>query len=669
LNIQSRHILPAGLLGLLLAATAGYSAPASLAQVQLVADAAGASTAQPPAQTFTVAQSGSYIVTLSDLALPAALASLNLAIVTPTSNVLTLTAAGTKTVQLAAGTYTGQALATAAAQAVGGAFGVQVSPAAGGTPVWQYSDTVGPPNTPSSTGVSNFAAKFTVGSAGSYKLNVADLAFPAALSSLQLIILNDCGTTPGCTSSPVAPTPLSGTAISNTLTLAAGLYDLFVVATPDATALQGLYSVQINSGSASSSSVYSSTVPVGQLPAPTAIDIPAAGNISLQLTDLATPAALSSLQAVAVEGGTVLQQYSAAGTSTFQAQPGSLQIFIAAVAGGGGQGAYEAYATEGSQVLIDSAQPVLASGAYGYAFSNTLSAAGSYQLSVYDYQIPSQLSQLASVLAQQGAALQSSMGIFTAQPGVLNMLVFPTPSSASDDGLFGVQLSSQASGSILYETTQGVGALFSSQSVTFGAAGTYDLTATDLMFPAGFSSLAVIATQGNSVAGEVFGSGQLVIDAQPGTYVLNVLAQVGSNAHYGLYGLQLAAAPPAPTVTLSASSSSVASGQTVTLTWSSSGATGCIASGGWSGTLGTSGSQVSAALSAATTFTITCDGPGGTAHATAAVSIRAPSGGGGGGALNALSVGLLGLMCLIQLARRRRALQRHQRAGFAADRR
>jgi hypothetical protein len=644
---QTRHILAAGLLGLLFAATASYSAPASLAQVQLVADVAGAATAQPPAQTFTVAQSGSYTVTLNDLALPAALGSLNLAIVTPTSNVLTLMAAGTQTVQLAAGTYTGQVLATAAAQAAGGTFGVLVSPAGGGTPVWQYSDTVGPSNTPSSTGVSNFAAKFTVSSAGSYQLNVTDLAFPAALSSLQLIILNDCGTTPGCTSSPVAPTPLSGSAISNTLTLAAGVYDLFVVATPDATALQGLYSIQV-------SGVYSSTVPVGQLPAPTAINIPAAGNVSLQLTDLSTPAALSSLQAVAVQGGTVLQQYSAASMATFEAQAGSLQLFVAAAAGAGGQGAYEAYATEGSQVLIDSAQPVLASGSYGYAFSSTLSAAGSYQLSVYDYQIPSPLSQLASVLAQQGAALQSSGGgIVTAQSGVLNMLVFPTPASASADGLFGVQLSSQASGSIIYETTQGVGALFSSQSVTFDAAGTYDLNATDLMFPASFSSLAVIATQGNSVVGEVFGSGQLVIDAQPGTYVLNVLAQVGTKADYGLYGLQLGAAPAAPTVTLSASPSSVASGQTVTLTWSSSGATGCVASGGWSGTLGMSGSQVSAALSAATTFTITCNGPGGAAHATAAVSIKAPGRSGGGGALNAPSVGLLGLMCLIQLARRR----------------
>jgi hypothetical protein len=668
LSIQTRHILAAGLLGLLFAATAGHAAPASLAQVQLVADAVGASTAQPPAQTFTVAQSGSYTVTLTDLALPAALGSLNLAIVTPTSNVLTLTAAGTMTVQLAAGTYTGQVLATAAAQAAGGTFGVQVSPAAGGTPVWQYSDTVGPSNTPSSTGVSNFAAKFTVSSAGSYQLQVTDLAFPAALSALQLIILNDCGTTPGCTSSPVAPTPLSGSAISNTLTLAAGVYDLFVVATPDATALQGLYNVQVNESA--SSSVYSSTVPVGQLPAPTAINIPVAGNVSLQLTDLSTPAALSSLQAVAIEGGTLLQQYGAAGTSTFEAQPGSLQLFVAAVPGAGGQGAYEAYATESSQVLIDSAQPVLASGSYGYAFSSTLSVAGSYQLSVYDYQIPSQLSQLASVLAQQGAALQSSSGgIVTAQSGVLNMLVFPTPASASADGLFGVQLSSQASGSILYETTQGVGALFSSQSVTFDAAGIYDLTATDLMFPASFSSLAVIATQGNSVAGEVFGSGQLVIDAQPGTYVLNVLAQVGTKADYGLYGLQLAAAPPAPTVTLSASPSSVASGQTVTLTWSSSGATGCLASGGWSGTLGMSGSQVSTALSAATTFTITCNGPGGAAHATAAVSINAPSGGGGGGALNAPCVGLLGLMCLIQFARRRRDLRSHQRAVLATDRR
>src|ERR1700722_4885099 len=53
----------------------------------------------------------------------------------------------------------------------------------------------------------------------------------------------------------------------------------------------------------------------------------------------------------------------------------------------------------------------------------------------------------------------------------------------------------------------------------------------------------------------------------------------------------------APIVTLSATPSSVKSGASSTLTWSSSDATACTASGGWSGSKGLSGSQPTAAVS------------------------------------------------------------------------
>src|SRR5688572_21283940 len=60
---------------------------------------------------------------------------------------------------------------------------------------------------------------------------------------------------------------------------------------------------------------------------------------------------------------------------------------------------------------------------------------------------------------------------------------------------------------------------------------------------------------------------------------------------------------PSPTVTLNLSPTAITAGQTVTLTWSSTSATSCTASGGWTGTKNTSGSEMSAALSATTTFT------------------------------------------------------------------
>src|ERR1700682_3110915 len=56
--------------------------------------------------------------------------------------------------------------------------------------------------------------------------------------------------------------------------------------------------------------------------------------------------------------------------------------------------------------------------------------------------------------------------------------------------------------------------------------------------------------------------------------------------------------PPIVTVTLAASPTAVASGGASTLTWSSTNATSCTASGGWSGAKATGGTQSTGALTA-----------------------------------------------------------------------
>ena len=80
---------------------------------------------------------------------------------------------------------------------------------------------------------------------------------------------------------------------------------------------------------------------------------------------------------------------------------------------------------------------------------------------------------------------------------------------------------------------------------------------------------------------------------------------------------------PVPTVSLTANPSSVVSGNTTTLTWSSTNATSCVASGSWTGTRGLSGTEVSTSLTAAAAFTLTCTGLGGMGAATANVTITA----------------------------------------------
>ena len=72
-------------------------------------------------------------------------------------------------------------------------------------------------------------------------------------------------------------------------------------------------------------------------------------------------------------------------------------------------------------------------------------------------------------------------------------------------------------------------------------------------------------------------------------------------------------------MTLTANPSSVVTGGTATLTWSSANTTSCTASGGWSGAQAVTGSASTGALITDTSYTLTCSGPGGATPTTAVV--------------------------------------------------
>src|SRR5207249_1716206 len=75
-----------------------------------------------------------------------------------------------------------------------------------------------------------------------------------------------------------------------------------------------------------------------------------------------------------------------------------------------------------------------------------------------------------------------------------------------------------------------------------------------------------------------------------------------------------------PSVTLSASPATIASGQAATLTWAATNATACAAA--WTKSTATAGSQ-SVKPTATTTYTMTCTGAGGTAAASTSATINA----------------------------------------------
>ena len=92
----------------------------------------------------------------------------------------------------------------------------------------------------------------------------------------------------------------------------------------------------------------------------------------------------------------------------------------------------------------------------------------------------------------------------------------------------------------------------------------------------------------------------------------------------------------APAVSLSANPTSVSYNRAATLSWSSTNATSCSASGGWSGAKATRGSQSTGNLTSNKTFTLTCTGSGGSTSRSVTVSV------GGAAVIYALTTSISG---------------------------
>lgn len=108
-----------------------------------------------------------------------------------------------------------------------------------------------------------------------------------------------------------------------------------------------------------------------------------------------------------------------------------------------------------------------------------------------------------------------------------------------------------------------------------------------------------------------------------GTYTLSCSGTGGSATQSVTVTVQPA---PLPTVTLTASPSTVAYNASSTLTWSSTNATACTASGAtnngaWTGSPATSGSLLLTSLTSTGTYTLTCTGAGGSANQSATVTV------------------------------------------------
>lgn len=115
-----------------------------------------------------------------------------------------------------------------------------------------------------------------------------------------------------------------------------------------------------------------------------------------------------------------------------------------------------------------------------------------------------------------------------------------------------------------------------------------------------------------SASGEWSGSRSLsgtesISPAADATYALSCTGDGGTSTA----SINITVNAAAPTLSFSVDRSTVSSGGSARVNWMAADADSCTASGGWSGTRAANGTETVGPISAGTTYTLTCTGPGG----------------------------------------------------------
>jgi len=390
--------------------------------------------------------------------------------------------------------------------------------------------------------------------AGSYELTVTDLGIPAALDAVDTALTR--GTTVVAT--------LSG-AGNKIFDLTAGAYVIRIVGRPEGVARAGNVGLKLRRPAADVTAletVSALALPPAALPdnavlLDTSFTLTAAGQYEVTLTDFQLPQALGTLTLAITPpgGGATVVNLSVAGSVTFTGAPGVYRLLAAAQTQTTGQAGLFSIlvraAADGAEIFarttpVGQAQPT--GGAPAYQFDIEVAQAGGYRMRVADFEFPGAFAQLHFAAVQNGTVLASldeagSLNLNLAA-GHATLLVIAQP-SVSNAGLFGLGLEPAAGGAALFETTRGVGALFSAQQVDIATAGRYDITLTDVAFPTNFTELAAVVTRGTERIGSIFGGGHFNFDATEGAYFINFIATPDAGQKAGTYGMRVAAVPPA----------------------------------------------------------------------------------------------------------------------------
>jgi len=490
--------------------------------VNAVHTVAAATQAVPLEYSLPALQPGTYQVTLTDLGaqLPtsAPLASAELAVTannaivgTPlvtTSGSTTWTTTFTVSAAATQGAYVIHVVGTPGSVTGSGSIALLVTNASSAQ-VAAFSGTLALPSTGVPTNVAILNDTFSVTTAGSYTVTLSDMQFPQALTSLTLAISLQGTLLTDPTFGTTSGTPV----VTTTLSLQPGTYQIFAGGQAGGAVNAGLYGINV-SLAGGGVPVYSNTLPVGYV---TSVGSPAltAASYTLSFSDLAFPSALSQAAAAVTLNGQSVAQLTSTGTSSpFTATAVPYQVFALGLPASGGQGSYTlSVQPVGGTPVLNIARAVSdpTSGIFAYSFDTTATAQA-YTLDLADFGYPASLTSIQAAAVQAGALVSgtsngatatslSASGSLAINPvaGPISLLVFAQPapaasSGASTGGLFGIDITETGAGAPAFQTSQGVGQLFSVQTATVTTGGSYQVVVADLGFPANFANLAVIVT-------------------------------------------------------------------------------------------------------------------------------------------------------------------------------
>jgi hypothetical protein len=390
--------------------------------------------------SFTVNNSGSYVISLTDLNLPQNLATLTLALTVPgqpSSQPVAILPdpnnnnAMQATVSLSTGTTYRITAIGAAGAANAGLYSAVVTPQGAGTPVYGKAIPLG--------------ATLQVGAvtlaAGNHTLILTDLTFPASLTQFgAMVLLNG---------QRIAS--LSGAGTQSFSSPGGSTYQVFAVALPQsATPSAGAYSLQIQpaGGGSPEFAISRAVTGAGSNLAAFSFDstLQSAGSYAVELTDFSFPYALNSVRLAAVQNGALVgTALMTAGTLNLNAQVGPITYLVIAQGDpSGGLFDLNVTATGNTALLFDVTQGVNA------AFISrkvSVTATGTYGISSSDLGFPTSFSNL-SLMVTQGANNLGrifSLGNLTLNATVagdyfINLIAQPAAAAGISAGTYSLQM-------------------------------------------------------------------------------------------------------------------------------------------------------------------------------------------------------------------------------------